>query len=74
MSLDVKSKIEEIVKKLLSDKDLLQSFQRDPIKTLEKIAGVDLPDEQLQPLVSGVKAKLAASDIGDALDSLKKLF
>lgn len=44
------------------------------MKTLEKLTGVDLPDEQLKPLVAGVKAKLAASDLGGKLDGLKKLF
>ncbi|WP_295736792.1 hypothetical protein [uncultured Oscillibacter sp.] len=44
------------------------------MKTLEELTGVDLPDEQLQPLVTGLKAKLAASDLGEALGGLKKLF
>ena len=34
--MDIKAKIEEIVKKLQSDKTLLASFQREPIKTVEK--------------------------------------
>ena len=41
---------------------------------MEKLTGVDLPDEQLKPVVAGIKAKLAASDIGGKLDGLKKLF
>ena len=44
------------------------------MKTLEELTGVDLPDEQLQPLVTGLKAKLAASGLGEALGGLKKLF
>ena len=44
------------------------------MKTLEKLTGVDLPDDQLKPLVDGIKAKLAASDLGSKLDGLKKLF
>ena len=39
-----------------------------------KVTGVDLPDDQLKPLVAGIKAKLAASDLGGALGGLKKLF
>lgn len=74
MKFDVKEKVEEIVEKLQKDPALLKSFQDDPIKTLEKVSGVDLPDEQLKPLVAGIKAKLAASDLGSALDGLKKLF
>ena len=74
MSIDIKAKIEELAAKLQKDPTLLKSFQDDPVKTLEKLTGVDLPDEQLQPLVAGVKAKLAASDLGGKLDGLKKLF
>ena len=74
MSIDFKAKIEELADKLQKDPNLLKSFQADPVKTLEKLTGVDLPDEQLKPLVAGVKAKLAASDLGGKLDGLKKLF
>lgn len=74
MSIDVKAKIEELADKLQKDPNLLKSFQAAPVKTLEKLTGVDLPDEQLKPLVAGVKAKLAASDLGGKLDGLKKLF
>ena len=74
MSVDVKAKIEELTAKLQKDPNFLKSFQKDPVKTLEDLTGVNLPDEQLQPLVTGIKAKLAASGLGDKLDGLKKLF
>lgn len=74
MSIDIKAKVEELTSKLQKDPALLQSFQKEPVKTLERLIGVDLPDDQLQPLVAGVKAKLAASDLGGKLDGLKKLF
>ncbi len=74
LNFDVKAKVEEIAAKLKKDPDLMKKFQSDPIKTLESVLGVDLPDEQLKPLVAGIKAKLTASDLGDKLDGLKKLF
>ena len=74
MSIDIKAKIEELTAKLQKDPALLKSFQEDPVKALEGLIGVDLPDDQLKPLVAGIKAKLAASDIGGKLDGLKKLF
>ena len=74
MNFDVKAKIEELVEKIQKDPALLKRFQSDPIKTVEGLLGVDLPDEKLQPLVAGIKAKLAAGDIGDMLGGLKKLF
>lgn len=74
MNFDVKKQIEELAEKLQKDPVLLKGFQSDPIKTVEKLLGVDLPDDKLQPLVAGVKAKLAATDLGGKLDGLKKLF
>ncbi len=72
--MDIKAKVEEIVEKLKSDKTLLSKFQADPIATLEGLLGVDLPDEQLKTLADGVKAKLGADRVGDALGGLKGLF
>lgn len=74
LKFDIKEKVEELAAKLQKDPALLKSFQADPIKTLEKLTGVNLPDDQLKPVVTGIKAKLAASDIGGKLDGLKKLF
>lgn len=74
MSFDVKAKIDELVGKLQKDPAMLKSFQNDPIKTVEKLAGIDLPDDQLKPLVAGIKAKLTAGDLGGKLEGLKKLF
>ena len=74
MSFDVKAKIDELVGKLQKDPAMLKSFQENPIKTVEKLTGVDLPDDQLKPLVAGIKAKLAAGDLGGKLDGLKNLF
>ena len=80
---ELKGKIEEIVKKLTENKDLLDDFKKNPIKVVEKLIGVDLPDEKLEAIVDGVKAKLDFDKLDDALDGklgdalggiLKKLF
>ena len=74
LKFDVKEKVDELVKKLQSDPALLKNFQSDPVKTLEQLTGVDLPEPQLQPVIAGVKAKLGAGQLENALDGLKKLF
>ena len=80
---ELKEKIEEIVKKLTENKDLLEDFKKNPIKVVEKLIGIDLPDEKLEAIVNGVKAKLDFDKLDDALDGklgdarggiLKKLF
>ena len=74
LKFDIKAKAEEIVEKLKKDPALLKRFQDDPIKTLETLTGIDLPDEQLKPVVAAVKAKLATADLGDVLGVVKGLF
>lgn len=74
LNVDIKGKIEELAKKIQGDPSLLKKFQDNPIKTIEGLVGVDLPDDKLQPIVSGIQAKLAAGKLSGALDGLKKLF
>jgi len=72
--MDIKEKIEEIVEKLTSDKDLLKKFDEEPVKVIEKLLGVDLPDDVINQVISGVKAKISVDKASDALGMLKKLF
>ncbi len=72
--MDIKAKITESIEKITSDKSLLDKFKKDPVKTVESVIGVDLPDDVVGKIVDGVKAKLAAGKLGDAADKLKKLF
>ena len=72
--IDVKAKINQVVEKVTKDKDLKEKFQKDPIKTVEGIIGVDLPDDAMQKVVEGVKGKISLDKLSGALDSVKKLF
>lgn len=72
--MDIKEKINEVVEKITKDKDLKEQFQKDPIKTVEGILGVDLPDDVIKKISDGVKGKISVDKISDALGSLKKLF
>ena len=67
--MDIKAKIEEIVKKITSDKTLLTQFKTDPVKVVEKLIGVDLPDDKLKSIVEGVKAKINVDDMKKLLDA-----
>lgn len=71
--MDIKEKIEKVAKKLLSDKKLLEKFEKNPVKVIEELVGVDLPDDLVNDLVKGIKAKLAADKVGGALEGLGKL-
>ena len=62
--MDIKAKIEELVNKIKGDKDLLAKFQKDPITTVEGLLGVDLPNDQIEKIVDGIKAKIDLDKLG----------
>ena len=70
----LEDKIEELVEKIKNDKTLLSKFQKDPITTVEGLLGIDLPNDQVEKIVEGIKAKINLDKIGDALGSLGGLF
>ncbi len=72
--MDIKEKINEMVEKVKGDPSLMDQFQKDPVKTVEKILGVDLPDDIVKKVADGVKAKISADQVSDIAGSLKKLF
>ncbi len=72
--MDIKEKIEELVKKITSDKNLLKKFEKDPVKVIEELVGMDLPDDMIEKLIDGIKAKINLDKVGDALGALGGLF
>lgn len=70
----LKDKIDDIVEKIKSDKDIAADFQRDPVATVEKLIGIDLPNDQIQGVVDAVKAKIDLDKIGGMLGGLGGLF
>ena len=72
--MDIKEKVSEAVEKIMKDKALQEQFKSEPVKALEKVLGVDLPDDVMEQIVQGVKAKLTVDKLSDAADVLKKLF
>jgi hypothetical protein len=75
--MDIKAKIDEIVKKVKSDEKFGAKFKENPVKAVEGLLGVDLPDEQIESVVSGVKAKLKLDKVGEdggLLDKAKGIF
>ena len=72
--MDIKAKIEQAVKKLLSDKNLMAKFEKNPASVIEELIGVDLPDDMVNQIVEGIKAKIKLDQLGNALGSLGGLF
>ena len=72
--MDIKAKITELVDKIKSDSGLMEKFKNDPIKTVEELIGVDLPDDQISGIVDGIKAKISLDSLGGLGSKLGGLF
>lgn len=72
--MDIKKMIEDITAKLKNDDALRKQFLSDPAGALKKLTGIDIPAEQIEGVVAGVKAKLTADNVGDIVKGLGGLF
>ncbi len=70
----IKELIETAIEKLKADDDLMENFQKNPTAVVENLLGIDLPDDTIEKIVDGIKAKLQIDDIGDVLGKLGGLF
>ena len=72
--MDIKEKIEDIVEKVKKNPAMLKKFQTDPVGLVEDLVGIDLPNDLIEKIVEGVKAKITMDKVGDALGALGGLF
>ena len=72
--MELKDKVEKVVKQLSKDKKLKTKFEKNPAGVIEDVLGVDLPNDLVNEIVKLVKAELTAEKVGDALESLGGLF
>lgn len=72
--MDIKEQINKIVDAVTKDETLKAQFQKEPVKAIEKVLGVDLPDDVVEKIIEGVKGKISMDKLAGAADALKKLF
>ena len=68
--MDIKAKAAELVEKIKSDPALLKQFRENPVKVVETLLGVDLPDDQINRLAELIKAKIDLDKVGSLLGGL----
>ena len=71
---EIKQKIDEIVKKVTNDKNFATTFKENPVKAVEDVLGVDLPDDVINNVIDGVKAKLTADTAKNVLGKITDMF
>ena len=72
--MEILEQVNKVIDALKDSEELKNGFRKDPVKTVEKLLGVDLPDDVMDTVVEGVKGKLAGDNVLDAVSKLKKLF
>lgn len=72
--MDIKKKAEELVKKIQTDPTLLKQFRENPVKIVEALIGIDLPDDEILKLAEMIKVKIDLDKAGDMLKGLGGLF
>ncbi|MBQ9039179.1 MAG: hypothetical protein IJ119_06805 [Clostridia bacterium] len=73
--MDIQKIIADVVARLTSNPDLIKSFISNPVQLLEKTFGIDLPDDQTNKVIEGVKSQIDLSkfDVTEAAGLLGKL-
>ena len=61
--MDIQKIITDVLAKLNADDGLKNSFMQNPTKVLEKLVGIDLPDEQIDAVIKGIMAKLNVDEL-----------
>lgn len=64
--MDIKEKLGDLTDKV-KDKDFQDDLKKDPVKAVEGLTGIDIPEDKVDKVVDAAKDKL-----GDVFDKLKK--
>ena len=72
--MDIKEQISKIMEEIFKNPNIKEQFEKEPVKVIEKIIGVDLPDDMIMKIIDGVKAKLTIDDVSKVADVIKGIF
>ena len=72
--MDMKEQISKILEEISKNPEIKEMFEKEPVKAIEKVTGIDLPDDVVNKIIDGVKAKLTIDNVSKAADVLKGVF
>ncbi len=68
--MDIKAKIDEIADKIKNDPNFASEFQTDPVKAVEKLIGINLPNAEINKIIDGIQAKINVDGIKDKVGGI----
>ena len=71
---EIKEKVEKIIDKIKKDDNFAKTWKQNPVKAVEDVLGVDLPDDMINNIIDAVKTKLTVDNASDAINKVKDLF
>ena len=72
--MDIKAKVEAVIEEVKKNPNIKEEFEKEPVKVIEKMIGVDLPDDVVEKIIDGVKAKMTVDNVSKIAGVLKDLF
>lgn len=72
--MDIKKLAEDLINQLKNDPAMMDKFLKEPVPVVEKLIGVDLPDDQIMKVVELVKAKINIDKASAVIGGLSGLF
>ena len=72
--MDIKEQISKVVEEISRNPNIKEQFEKEPVKVIEKITGLDLPDDMVMKIIEGVKAKLTVDSVARVADTIKGIF
>lgn len=72
--MDMKEYVNKIVEEVSNNPNIKEQFEKEPVKVIEKVIGIDLPDDVVMKIIDGVKAKLTIDSVADVANALKGIF
>lgn len=72
--MDIKEQINKVIDEITKNPNIKDQFEKEPVKVIEKIIGVDLPDDIVMKIIDGVKAKLTVDSVSKVANTLKGVF
>lgn len=72
--MDMKEYVNKIVEEVSNNPNIKEQFEKEPVKVIEKVIGIDLPDDVVLKIIDGVKAKLTIDSVADVANALKGIF
>ena len=68
--MDIQKIINDVIEKLKKNENLKEDFMKNPVKVLEDLVGVDLPDDKINAVIDGIKAKLNLDDLAEKAEGV----